>query len=110
VYWTRSSLDTRHGQQHGEKNSFHQGLLTSEVGLVAVGNREVNKIEKRGGFRAVWKMGKSKKKSRKRLQGSRGEGESCDTCERATEILLGGCGNDVCDESCIYAYGRKVRA
>jgi hypothetical protein len=36
-------------------------LLTSEVGLVAVGNREVNKIEKRGGFRAVWKMGRARK-------------------------------------------------
>ena len=77
---------------------------------MAVGNREVNKIEKKGGFQSGVENGKEQEKFEERFQGSRGEGESCDTCERATEILLRGCDNDVCDESCIYAYGRKVRA
>jgi hypothetical protein len=60
----------------------------------------------------VWKETR-RKKSRVRLQGHWGEGESCDACEQrrfCLEVVMNWVCNDVCDESCIHACARIVRA
>jgi L,D-peptidoglycan transpeptidase YkuD (ErfK/YbiS/YcfS/YnhG family) len=57
-----------------KKNLSHQGLLTSEVGRVAVVKTGNGEIEKRGFHEAVWKNGRGKKK--KKNQGATPSGSS----------------------------------